>query len=226
VSELAQPVDAATNTFILDEALPAGVSYFRVEDELIAVTGVVRTARNERPDGRTVNVRRGLSQSVQASHIAGTELIPATGAFAAAADPDPFVVGSEQRIRLLGSFHVAHDTAGFQSNNGIVALDVPAGAIVVRAWAFITEDFDDGGTTINIGIGTAADVGTSNWAVITEYTNDLFTSGADFFIELTPTASPGVGYPGPNGGHVFCRLGSAQTAGEADIYALIAEPVE
>lgn len=138
-----------------------------------------------------------------------------------------FGFGGEQTVSRLGPFHIAHDTAGITGNGAVLAA-IDADTVIIRAWAIVTEAFGGTGTALFVGLGDAV---TGDWSPVVVYSGDA----------PAPIASPS---PGGSGGSTretgtpitannicmavtACSLLAATSgnpdAGEADIYALIAE---
>ena len=145
----------------------------------------------------------------------------------------------EQTIRLLGPFHVAHDDTGIDADGLEVATGLlPEGSSLIVAWPILTEALDSAGDPADyeliIGFG-AANQGLQQPLNATIYGSLGST--------LTTVSENGVApYPFSGAGRVTLRPALCLTisslfifmfdggqvpltAGEADIYALIAEPV-
>lgn len=132
-------------------------------------------------------------------------------------------VPGEQTVRLLGPFRIAHDDAGVIDTGAVVAT-VPTGAVIFRAFAIAREDWNQTGLLV-IGIGTAVDyqiIGYgSNAALGREY--GLYESDIQNAHQILVSGE--VVVPGNTSLSVaFYPDVDPPTTGEADIYALIAEP--
>lgn len=156
----------------------------------------------------------------------------------------------EQRVRLLGPFRVNYNDVGLGIGNGIKVADLPTGAIIIEAICEVVtawdEDPDQATLIINAATGDGSDgialrhaIVSANYAAVRTATIGPNTT---YFASGYPGAPfvEGSSYSGPtsngHGGHriidangglyVFATQVTNATQGAADIYALIAEPIE
>lgn len=223
---LATAVNASATTWALSEALPLGTEYIQVDDELVAViTPAIRASQRDEPT-LFCEVQRGT---------AGEQEAHAQGATLTTLENPPLGGGSgEQTVRMLGPLHVKHDDPGIQTTGVAIGPTLAAGAWLIHADVFITENFDgvtDDNFTFDVGLAPTVDP--ADWYQIGW--SPLFA------VSLTTEAqfnAHGVLKPKGSGYYEFRRVSvtdggtlwvyfspdGANTQGEADIYALIAEP--
>jgi hypothetical protein len=145
-------------------------------------------------------------------------------------------VPGEQRVRLLGPFRIAHDTVDIGTNNGNHLGDVPAGALVIRVFALNQEVWagHNEGAYLRLSAGEAG----ANPNALVEYlldglnSNTVASQGQHaeglYKMESSDYSLPSMIAMLTVAGSITASisgLGSA-SAGEADVYALIAEPAE
>lgn len=151
----------------------------------------------------------------------------------------------EQRIRLLGPFRVNFDDEGLATPDGVRVLDVSAGQIVMslRCEVVTAWDADADLARLSAYVGTALGasgdgVVAKKWIVGNNYVTPIGTVGNE--AEALLGGHPGAPFQdvevlAEGGSHrlisdgavfVTAALVAGATQGEADIYALIAEPVE
>lgn len=137
--------------------------------------------------------------------------------------------GGEQRIRLLGPFRITHQTPDLDWNtipNDIPSLiAIPETAIVQEAWVFLWQGWT-APTALPMGIyvtdGAFSSVAAVTYADIRSqpHTSEENTPAPVVQFRNTPIKPS-------TGSYLAVNIEGADdaTAGEADIYALIAEPV-
>lgn len=145
-------------------------------------------------------------------------------------------VPGEQRVRLLGPFRIAHDTPDIGTNAGNPLADVAAGVLVIRLFALNQEVWADHneGAYLRLSAGTAGE----NPNALVEYLLDGLNSTTAasqgqhaeglYKMESSDYSLPSMIAMLTQAGSITASisgLGSA-TAGECDVYALIAEPAE
>jgi hypothetical protein len=149
-----------------------------------------------------------------------------------------FDAGGVQQVRLLKA-HVAHDDFADVNDPVDLGFDLSAGTTVLRAFAIVTEAFPND-VDLTIAIVPAGDL-TNDYALI-KYTNTDSGSG-NLRVMANPLNGTGtnveppyesgvLGFPGGRIGRAdgACKMtcyidfNSPPAAGEADIYALIAQP--
>lgn len=167
-------------------------------------------------DGRWAE--RGIAGSDAATHTSGATLTPYYPAAPATN------TGGEQRVRLLGPFAVAFDTPGITDQAALTTLS--AGVAVIRAWARVTASWSPSNPGFRIGAGGSGAVTNGDYWTVTEYDalgEAQEDSGA--FAEANIPVDQRIVTVLENG-FLVAHLTSAAAQGEADIYALIAEPAE
>jgi hypothetical protein len=153
---------------------------------------------------------------------------------------EPNYQPGEQRIRLLGPFHIDH-TSNDLTLDGVVLAAIEEGQRVIRVWAEIGEDDPfvavEGQTPFRLMVGLRDSSDPGNTLALVRYDepniSDNFT---DYFVRTENSGQ--VGAPAVATAVASCDLiakltidpgpatGNDLTAGTADIYALIAEPAE
>lgn len=222
MAQLVAAVSATVKRWKVDEIPDA--RYVKAGDEIVEVL-------TRYPSRGVIRVLRGAEDSTAASHDAGTELeSPTMGAAG----------GAEQTIRLLGPFHVAHDTPGIDGDLAEVGAGlIPAGAVVIAAWPIITEGLAGAGDTVDfqmqVCVGPAGQVGAPLNATVYVCQGTPLLSplsvGDDLFPPRHFTGGSQSSYrPAIIGeaSSLFVQMmdgGGVEplSAGEADVYALIAE---
>jgi hypothetical protein len=135
----------------------------------------------------------------------------------------------EQSVRLLGPFHIAHDDDEIDGD-GAIATSLSAGQIVLNAWAEPTEEwqFDASGLFILVW-AFDSDPGTSRRLTSYETETGDVVRAVDEGVEAR-NGDAGTAPPRRVGRITEASTlrvvldGGPATTGEADIYALIAEP--
>lgn len=131
---LAAAVNATETLFSMDEALPAGTKFLRVDDELVRVQSIAyRAYQRVEPDPSLCTVVRGVEGTAAVSHDVGAELEPHVDAYTT---PTPFSVGGEQRIRQYEKLLDVTDEAAWQSDGFIVA-ELESGQTVLNIWVVV-----------------------------------------------------------------------------------------
>lgn len=174
---------------------------------------------------------RRISDGVLVDVTADTEGLPLVSPV-----ENELTVGSsgEQKTRILGPLHFAHDDAGITADGIALATGLVTGTWLLHVDVVVSEAFDgitDDNFTMDIGLrgGAVLDGQYRNgWTALFAATLTLEGQGGGF-----GTLSPkGSGY------YTFRRVSLTEpgmlvlyfspdgvsTAGEADVYALIAEP--
>lgn len=198
--------------------------FYDLGDETIKVVG--------RADTTEWEVERGAGDSGATSHTKGTVLIANASPFGAG--------GGEQRVRLLGPFNITFETANLGSSSGVELADLDAGVWVISSWALFTQEWTFLEPSIlQIRVAPASDL-TDWWeaAIYNTYASNGFFVDGDAAVlregvrsrpdpdSESVTTSPLRAIVGPTvPGVLTVRVSNDPTAGEADIYALIAEPV-
>lgn len=186
-----------------------------IGDEVVYVTGGVE-------EGLDWSVLRGAEDTDPAGHLTGSTL----SAFGSGV----------QTVRLLGPFNVTFAT-GVDNGNGarINALAaLAADVLLVKAWAVMRAPWNVGSDMV-IRLSDTADESGPLQIDILKYNvsfDDSFAPGSDVYREITtgswtvPAAIVYcyIGGVGPDGGWLTVDAPSGAATGEADIYALIAEP--
>lgn len=139
--------------------------------------------------------------------------------------------GGVQAVSLLGPFHVEHDDAGL-ATTGIPLVSLTSSQVVIRVMAVVTEAAPVGDTVLFIGLGGST-WENGDWSTISSvYWDSVGTSDpvARRFagVIVGPEDAPRYGEGGllTDDGVLLAFIGAAPTAGEMDIYVLIAEPSE
>lgn len=128
--------------------------------------------------------------------------------------------GAEQTVSLLGPYEMTFAQAG--EGNYVPLVTIPAGTLLVRAFARVTADWDQP-VTISIGIGSTLNP-EDNHGLVT-YTDKQFFNefwGADY--EEAPASTPKVGFAVTDADLVGAVDSPTATEGTVAIYALIATP--
>jgi hypothetical protein len=141
-------------------------------------------------------------------------------------------ITGEQTIRLLGPFQFAHDSAGLDGT-GVVFDEIPAGSLLLEVALFTTEEFG-GDAEYVVSVGAEADV-SSGTEIGRYHSGSLFVDANGL---VSPLWDDGAQVDDVSGRMRIVRatapnnfFGVSQQAGafpapagEADVYALIAEP--
>lgn len=213
---LAAGVSSTATTWSLSAALPAGTDYLQVDEELVAVvTPAIRPSQRDDPT-LFCEVVRGMA-GTQATHAQGATLTTL---------PAPPLGGGDgtQTVRLLGPF-----TVNFNDTFPVTTtLVVPAGALVLSGLCFVTTAWDTD-EVLSVMYPDLLAV-------------DEFAVGDDWWVSADRCAPRVLGTEGfggtagsivANGSPIRFSSESAlrvsisdagPTQGQADIYALIAEP--
>ena len=129
----------------------------------------------------------------------------------------------EQTVSLLGPHTVHFDDADINTT-GVVCLSIPAGSVVIRAFAVFAEQWlVDTDAFMELVL---TNVGNTDPESLTFYDAALAaTSAGDMRKESAPDGAALIGVA-VTAGQIRCKVAGYGTvdAGEADIYALIAEP--
>jgi hypothetical protein len=224
MAELTADVTADETLLPVDEAPPGPDTFFTVDDESIRVIG--STNRVPGPQLHWL-VERGVGGTTAAAHDSGATLTryypeaPSSGG------------GAMQQVSLLGPFRVSHDDAGVTT--AVVLTTLPVGVLVlsthiviVERWLVEAEGLPVGGL---VGIAEAA---TPAQYADLHYSDELETAAA---FEGIITTAPYFGAGGSSRVSSRSAFTDTMTApvlvfaaddatvqGEADVYALIAEP--
>lgn len=91
MSELAENITANQNIVHLDEPLATSKRLYRLENELVEVTGrgIREQYDRQAPSGLIVNIVRGVGDTTAAAHASGVELVPYVEAFGTSAFVEP-----------------------------------------------------------------------------------------------------------------------------------------
>lgn len=137
----------------------------------------------------------------------------------------PLEVSGVQTVRMLGPYHVTFQTPGIgSSEDGALLTELDAGISVIQVMAIVGTAWEDG-TSLGVMLGG------DDYAA----PNDDFTLLANQWLTANLNPGGGSGYAiglssaafgvvGAAGGALIAQCAGSFTAGEADIYALIAEP--
>jgi hypothetical protein len=145
-------------------------------------------------------------------------------------------IAGAQRVRLLGPFRIAFDADDIGSSNGALLTDaVPAGAALIVVWAEVTTTWDFSEEAfIHIYAAPNSDpsdaYGLVFYNITTETSFDWVPQG-DAFVGVEGSTTDGSIPPRRllmtrliADGRLTFKVVPAAASGEADIYALIAEP--
>ena len=220
---LATAVDADDTTWHLSEALPAATEFIVAEDELVAVvTPAIRPNQREDPT-LYCEVVRGWA-GVRAAHAQGITLEPSE-------DP-PLGGGGVQTFSLLGPFHVVHDDDGLQ-DSGLLLVALDSGTWLWGVAIIGTEPLQPASGTpfmqVTLAGAGAADMD-GGWSSDT-LTDFAANPNPSLLVPGSAPFSDNMGFRPValqvSGGGLYIAFAPDDiptTAGEWDIYALIAEP--
>ena len=213
MTALTQAVAIGDNELRIDTALAAGQvpGFVQIDDELLSVGG----------QNNTTGLILSLSSPAREAHDNGATVTYAGRPY----DPTfkMALAGGEQTIRLLGPFHIAHDTPGITDDYTSLGETLAADAQIVRFTVYPTQSWEAG--TLEIAVGPGPTVIFTAVGAIQATTG---TGGIIYDIRNLVNA--------PTVTEAFPLLGSGGllsvgfwpdaelTQGEADIYVLIAEP--
>ena len=135
-------------------------------------------------------------------------------------------------VELMGPVEIEFDTAGISDQFKV--FDLEAGSVVVRAWAFIEEEWDSGTQAqLTLGVG-ASDWNSGNWYTLVAYDALCPTGVLNSGVAGTDQPQRGVTDPTSSlvnagfttqAGALIANVfqgGSPATQGRAQVYALVA----
>lgn len=186
-------------------ALLPGVSYLQVDDEIVRIL-------DQRSTENRLRVQRGYAGTTAASHDSGAELV---------AVYVPSAGGGVQIIRLLGPFHIAHDTPNITTVEQVLA-DLSEGWIILNGLVVLSGIQPwDAGPILTLGalsddFSVGRTIATVDMSSLTAATGPSQYFGFDSD-ENTPVLMVA------DGKLTAFIGGDLGTTGEADIYCLIAD---
>ena len=225
MTALATAINSTVELITLDEALPAGTRYLRIDDELIEVAEPFgpgfRNNQREDPDPLRVAVLRGREGSTATSHLAAAEVTIQADAFV----PDLPFSGGLQTVRLL-EFPFAYDDA-FVNNDYAVAATVPNDGYVIYSAIIVSEDWAGSGVSATEATFECVKNPTGAPDMIVEYdgigTENLAGGPSEFSTLITSRNVVPVAADDEIGVAVWPGDG-ALSAGAATLVVLIVEP--